>query len=253
MLREWASLILVSVTLTACATTGTKHISSEEKAALYINAANGALADGQPVTALQDLAEAEKIEPKMPDIHHMRALVYVAKGDPLQAIEAAKRAVELNPKYSAANTTLGKLLMDNGRSDEAIKYLKAAAADDLYAESFKPLTSLGILYYRKMDLSSATQYLDKAIAADPRGACLAYYYRGHVHLHQGEFRQAIHDYDQATRRFCANFAEAHLALGIAYERDKQYDAARKKYLDIKNQFSTTAAAEQAIGHLKFLP
>lgn len=261
MLREWASLSRVSiavsvaltVTLSGCATTGAKHISSEEKATLYVNAANGALADGQPVTALQDLVEAEKIAPKLPDIYHMRALVYVAKGEPAQAIKAAKKAVELNPKYAAANTTLGKLLMDNGQSEEAIKYLKAAAADDLYPESFKPLTSLGILYYRRMDLTHATEYLDKAVAADPHGACLAYYYRGHIHLHQGEFRQAINDYNQATRRFCASFAEAHLALGIAYERDKQYDAARKKFLEIRDHFSTTSVAEQAISHLKYLP
>jgi Tfp pilus assembly protein PilF len=254
MLRQWAKLTLLSVALTACATSNsTKRLSSEERAGLYIDAANGALVDGQPVTALQDLAEAEKIAPKMPELFHMRALVYAAKGDPAQAIQAAKRAIELNPKYSAANTTLGKLLMDNGKSEEAVKYLKAAASDDLYAESFKPLTSLGILYYRKMDLPTATQYLDKAVAADPRGACLAYYYRGHIHLHKGEFRQAINDYNQATRRFCAGFAEAHLALGIAYERDKQYDVARKKFLEIKEHFSTTSVAEQAISHLKYLP
>lgn len=252
-LRNWTGLILVSATLTACATTATKSLTAEEKASLYINAANGALADGQPTTALQDLIEAEKVAPKMPDIYHMRALVYAAKGEPAQAILAAKKAVELNPKYSAANTTLGKLLMDNGRSEEAVKYLKAASADDLYPESFKPLTSLGIIYYRKMDLTQASEYLDKAIATAPKGACLAYYYRGHIHLHQGEFRQAINDYNQATRRFCANFAEAHLALGIAYERDKQYDAARKKYLEIKDHFSTTSVAEQAINHLKYLP
>lgn len=261
MLREWASLsrvtiavsVVLTVTLSGCATTGTKQLSSEEKAALYIDAANGALADGQPVTALQDLVEAEKIAPKMPEVYHMRALVYVAKGDQAQAIKYARKAIELNPKYSAANTTLGKLLMDNGHADEAIKYLKTAASDDLYPESYKPLTSLGIIYYRQMDLSNAATYFDKAVGADPHGACLAYYYRGHIHLHKGEFRQAIQDYNQATRRFCANFAEAHLALGIAYERDKQYDSARKKYLEIRDHFSTTAVAEQAISHLKYLP
>jgi Tfp pilus assembly protein PilF len=253
MLKQWVGLTLTAVALSSCATGGAKRVSTEEKAALYVNAANGALLDGQPVAALQDLAEAEKLMPKMPEIFHMRALVYASKNDVPQAIQAAERAVELNPKYSAAHTTLGKLLMDTGRTDEAVKHLQAASSDDLYPESYKPLTSLGILYYRKMDLKLATQYLDKAVAAEPHGACLAYYYRGHIHLHQGEFRQAIHDYNQATRRFCANFAEAHLALGIAYERDKQYDAARKKYLEIKNQFSTTAVADQAISHLKYLP
>jgi Tfp pilus assembly protein PilF len=257
MLRKRFGLILVTISVSAalasCATTGSKQTSSDERAALYVNAANGALADGQPVTAFQDLVEAEKLSPKMPEIYHTRALVYASKGEFPQAIEAAKKAVQLNPKYSAANTTLGKLLMDNGRADEAIQYLQAAGADDLYPEAYKPLTSLGILYYRKMDLKQAGVYFDKAVAADPRGACVAYYYRGHIHLHQGEFRQAIRDYDQATRRFCAGFAEAHLALAIAYERDKQYDSARKKYLEIKDHFSNTSVAEQAMSHLKYLP
>jgi Tfp pilus assembly protein PilF len=228
-------------------------MSNDDRASLYIDAANAAMTDGLPATALQDLLDAEKIAPNKPEVYHTRALVYISKGEYPQAIEAEKRAVALNPKYSAANTTLGKLLMDAGKTNDAIPYLLAAANDDLYVEAYKPLTSLGILYYRKMELSEATKCLDKAIASDPNGACLAYYYRGHVHLHQGDFRQAIHDYDQATRRFCAGFAEAHLALGIAYERDKQFDIARKKFLEIREHFSTSPVAEQAMNHLKYLP
>lgn len=252
MLRRFACLALTFAML-GCAGSQTKKISAEERAALYVDAANSAMMDSDSVSAFEYLKKAEEIAPNMPEIYHTRGLVLASQKEYSQAIESVRKAVSLRATYSAANNTLGKLLMDNGKPDEAVKYLIAAAKDPLNREAFKPYTNLGILYYRKMDYAEAGKYLDHAVIAEPNGACIAYYYRGHVDLQKGRVSQAIHDYDQATRRFCAGFAEAHLALGIAYERSGQYDAARKKYLEIRNHFSTSVVAEQATHHLKHLP
>jgi len=44
-----------------------------------------------------------------------------------------------------------------------------------------------------------------------------------------------------------------LALALAYEKSGQYDLARRKYLEIEQQFHSTQFAQQAIDHLIKLP
>lgn len=249
------SLVLLSVLGAAgCATsTPEKKHTPQERANLFVDAAYGSLLNGEPMVALEHLRKAEELAPDMPELHHTRALVLVARQDIPGAMASVKKALELKPDYSAANTTMGKLLMDQGNYKAAVIYLDKAASDPLYREVVKPLTSLGVLYYRTMNYEKSKKNLDLAIASEPKGACVAYYYRGHIHLHRGEFNAAVQDYQQATRRYCADFAEAHLALGIAYERNKQFQDARKVYLEIRDRFSQTAVADQAKGHLNSLP
>lgn len=246
-------LLLAFLFATGCSHPRNSKLTDEEKARLYIEAANASLNEGDPTTALQQIMTAERFDANLPEEHHTKALIFVAKHDLGTAIIEARKAVQLDPKFSAANNTLGKLLMDIGRPDEAIKPLQTSAQDPLYAEAYKPWTNLGILFYRRMDWAQANHDFNRAIEESPQAACIAYYYRGHIALQRGKLRSAIEDYELASKRYCAGFAEAHLALGIAYEREKQYDRARKIYLEIQDRFGSSHVAEQAMNHLKYLP
>lgn len=237
-----------------CATgSGSKSLSKTDKARLLIDAANGALSEGDPIGALQLLAKAEEQDNSLAEIHHSKALAFFAKREPSMALEEARRAVTINPNYTDANNTLGKLLLDSGRNNEAEKPLLLAVADPLYRESFKAHTNLAILYYRQEHHQKSIEHLNKAIQEAPDVACVAYYYRGHIFLRAGQFRQAELDYGKATKKMCAGFMEAHLALGITFERDKRYDQARKKFLDIQQNFPNSKIAEQAVERLRYLP
>jgi Tfp pilus assembly protein PilF len=220
---------------------------------MLIEIANSAIIEGDAIGALENLMRAEKEDSELPELYHSKALAFFMKKDLQSAIAQARKAVELKPDYSDANNTLGKLLIDAGRPDQAIAPLELAAKDPLYREAYKPLTNLGILYYRRGTYDRAEQYLTKAINEVPSGACVAYYYRGHLRLRESRFREAQLDYDNAGKRVCAGFADARLALGIAYERGKQYEMARKTFVEVTNRFPNTQVAEQAMQHLRFLP
>lgn len=247
--------LLAFTVLTGCASTptGTKELSREDRARLYIEIAGGALAEGDPTGALASLLKAEAEDDSMPEIYHGKALVFLAKGDAAESLLNARKAVKMAPTYSDANNTLGKLLLDQGRSEEAIPYLAKAANDPLYRDAFKPLTNLGILHYRLGRYATAQEYFDRAVRSSPQGACIALYYRGNVHMKNSKVNDAIRDYEQATKRACANYPDAHLALGIAYQSSKQYALARKKYLEIENRYPGTKVAEQAVAQLRYLP
>lgn len=248
----------MSVLLAACATSGTsepkkKELTHTEIARMFIEIANGAILEGDATGALENLFRAEKEDPKLPELYHSEALAFYMKHDIPTAVVKARKAVELKPDYSDANNTLGKLLIDLGKADEAIEPLTRAAKDPLYRGAFKPLTNLGIIYYRRGSYDRADLYLSRAITDAPAAACVAYYYRGHIRLRDSRFQDAVSDYDNAGKKTCAGFADAHLAMGIAYERGKQYDLARKKYLEVENRFPNSKVAEQAMNHLRFLP
>jgi tetratricopeptide (TPR) repeat protein len=189
----------------------------------------------------------------MPSIYHSRALAFNAKSDPERAAVEARKAIKLAPRYMDAHHTLGKLAMDLGRFEEAEKHLLIAANEPLYREGYKARTALGVLAYRRGMYARASEHLRKAVETEPQTACVAYYYQGHIALKNAAFKDAVQKYTEASRRYCSGFADAHLALGIAYERDKQYDRARKKFLDIRKAFPETKAADQAMERLRFIP
>ena len=248
-------LVFCALGLWSCASfiSKEKEMTLDERGRLYVEVANGAIVEGDAIGALENLAKAERLAPNLPELHHSRALAYSMKKENDKALAAARKAVLLKPDYSQANNTLGKFLIDIGQYAEAEAPLLQASKDNFNREAFKADTNLGILYYRTAKYSSALQHLDKAIEEAPGATCIAYYYRGHLELKDVHLRNAIQEYEKATQKFCGGFADAHFALGVAYERSRNYDRARKIFLDIRQNFPNTKVAEQAIDRLKSLP
>lgn len=252
--------------ITACGTTQTKpkHVTSTERARLYVNLANAGLLEGDPTGALEQLFLAEEIDSSLPELHHSKALAYAAKGDRESAMVSVKRAIKLQSNYTDANNTYGKMLVDAGRYEEALEPLTRAEADPIYRQAYKVQTNLGILQYRRGRFDLARKHFDKAIALVPNESCVAYYYRGHLQLKQAtskngsrgrpsDYAPAVSDYTRASQNLCGGFTDAHLALGIAYEQSQQYQLARQKFVDIQNRYPNTKHSAQAMTHLRTLP
>ncbi len=245
--------VLVALLCLGCATDQKAKASPEERAKLFVEAANAALMEGDPTGALQYLKTAEDLDSDLPELHFTRAIAFHAKKDLPSALISIKQALKLAPEDSSILNAHGKLMLDAGKFKEAEKSLLKAAKDPTFRDAFRSYTSLGIANYRQGKFAQARSYLDQAIQENPPGACIAYYYKGHIDLKEARFSEATENYDRATQKFCAGFSDAHYALGIAYERDKQFEKARKKYLDVQQNFPKTKAAEQAMERLTRLP
>lgn len=250
------SLVAFALVLASCATTsGTKKtkMSTAEQSDLMIRTAAGTIEENDPIGALQLLAEAEKLTPNRPEIFHLRTIAYTAKGEPTEALAAARKAVALAPEVAEYNNNLGKLLLDHGKLNEAETLLLKSANDQLYRDAYKANTSLGILYYRRGQEAEARKRFAKAAQQSPRDACVAYYYLGHIDLKASRFDEAIRHYDRATRQLCASFSDAHYALGLAYEQAQQFEKARRKFMDITSAFPDSQVATRAMNRLRNLP
>jgi Tfp pilus assembly protein PilF len=251
---QFAVLLISLLVATSCATSKPKEdVTPEQHARLLLNVANASLIENDPTQAMEALARAEAADPDLPEIYHTRGLVYYNRGNIQAALEQVKKAVKMSPNYTDANNSLGKILTDLGRYDEAVAPLQKAAHDPFYRETYKPLSNLGILYYRKGEFGKASDFFTKATESGGDHACIAYYYKGHLELRDGHFSEAIKNYTSATKRWCAGFADAHLAIGITYERTKQYALARKTFVEVQQRYPNSKAADQAIDRLRELP
>lgn len=255
-LKNRSFFLITLVLIAGCASSQSKkekELTQTERAQALLQIANGALKEGDPTGALQSLIEAEKLAPNSAEVYHSKALAYYFKRDLPTALRAAEKAVQLDGKYSVALNTLGKLHLDLDQLDKAEPYLQRAAKDPLNREAYKARTNLGILYYRKKEVSKAQEQFDLAIQEAPNLACVAHYYRGHIWLKEAKNELAIRDYKEATKNYCGAFADAHLALGIAYQRNSDIDGAKKKFLEIQNLYPNTKTASRAMDYLRKLP
>lgn len=230
-----------------------KDLSDTDRARLHMEVGRGSLMEGDATLALQNLVQAEKLDNTIPEIHHLKSLAFYLKRDMDSATASARRAVKLAPDYSDAKNTLGKLLIDQGEAKEAEPLLLQAAKDSLYADSYKAHTNLGIIYYRSGKNAAAEKHFKEAYESAPGASCIASYYLGHLALAREAAQDALKHYDRASQKFCASFAEAHLAVGIAFERTRQFDRARRKFLEVNQAFPNTQIAEKAMERLKALP
>lgn len=209
--------------------------------------------EGDPIGALQFLARAEELDPKYSPIYHAKALAYAYRKDFPSALREMKKSVDLDPENPYALNTYGKFLLDAGRFEEAEPLLAKAGDNPVFRESFKSNTNLGILYYRKNEFERADQRFQRAINDDPVNSCIAYYYRGHLFVRKNQIPEASRLYERATQKQCAAFADAHLAVGMMNEREGKRDEARKKYLEIRQNFPESKASETAMDRLKKIP
>jgi Tfp pilus assembly protein PilF len=253
MILKRIPVVVIPILLAmGCATSSPNH-SKDDQLRNWMDLAAASLAENDAVAALKALDEAEKINPETPQISYMRTSAYHTRHDFPRAIASIKKFLAAEPSSSDGQLTLGILMMETDKPDQALQPLMAAADDPKYERTSQAKTNLGILFYRKGNYKESENWFSKAIEDSPATACVAYYYRGHIRLKEARFKEAKEAYEQSTRKFCGAFAEGFLALGIAYQQLREYDHARKTYLEVQNRFPDTKIAEQAMERLKKLP
>lgn len=227
--------------------------SDTDKARQLLEMASAHITEGDGSGAIQTLDESKQLDDELPETYYLYALAYHLKGEKQLALEAAQKAVNLNPKFSQAKNTLGRIQMELGRYADAEKTLKEAASDLSYKESYLAKANLGILYYKRMAYEKAEPLLTAAIREGGESTCLAAYYRGMIHLEKNRLDYALSDFSRASKNGCARVTDAHLAKGQTLIRMRRYDQARAKMLEIQQLFPLSDAYDKAGQYLKEIP
>lgn len=84
-----------------------------------------------------------------------------------QAIELCKCAIELNPNYGNPLNDMGAYLIELGRSDEAVYWLKKAIMAKDYDCKFYPYYNLGRIFEEQKQIKKAIGCFEKALEINP--------------------------------------------------------------------------------------
>ena len=93
---------------------------------------------------------------------------YSHMGDYQRAITEAEKAIRIDPDFGNPYNDIGVYLVELGRDDEAVPYLKKAMRAKRYCCYQFPHFNLGRIYLKKKMVEKAKQEFDKSLAIDPK-------------------------------------------------------------------------------------
>ncbi len=110
------------------------------------------------------------LDPNHADAYFLRGIIFDEREDVHQAEADYRQVVSLDPAFSGAYGNLGRLLIAQGRLDEAMSFAKKA--HELDPEDWEWVVNLGHIYLLTRDRKTAREYYDKTIALLPDEAAL---------------------------------------------------------------------------------
>jgi Tfp pilus assembly protein PilF len=211
------------------------------------------------------LAHAEKaieLNDQNAEAYHFVALVYLSfcatselECRLADAEKAARRAVELKGDFRDAKNTLGNILVNEKRYDEAIAVLEPLANDILYQAPWNAWGNLGRAYLEKGKADEAIAALRRSVSAEPR-FCVGNYHLGLAYEKKGDLmaaRDALSRAVETDNPACKSLQDAFEARGRVYSKSKNCDLAKGDWQKCKDISAESQTGQRCVASLKSSP
>jgi tetratricopeptide (TPR) repeat protein len=196
---------------------------------------------GGPTGTLEDAAdlvrEATRVRPFYAPAYVRLGDLEALRGNPAPAEEAYRHALELNPRLTKASCAVARILVSDGRTDEARALMEGAAATD--STDWEVQTTLTRVYAavgeralaraaaeRAKALPQADNFVDPA-AAEPLSYGISSticFKRARALASDGQFESAIQNL-KVVLEAKPDYAPAHGRLGLCYVETGEADLA----------------------------
>ncbi|HEX6997754.1 MAG TPA: type IV pilus biogenesis/stability protein PilW [Gammaproteobacteria bacterium] len=188
-MHRW-SMLVACCWLAACAGMGGGGTTSDRAAAeANVRLGAGYIRQGRLDLALQRLERALEQDPRYPVAHSTIAIAYDRLGRMEDAERHYRRATQLDPENAAAANGYAVFLCRQNRWREAEGYFVRAAENPFYPTPEAALSNAGVCARNAGDLDAAEKYLRAALDKDPTFAD-ALATLTEVSYAQGEYLQA---------------------------------------------------------------
>jgi tetratricopeptide (TPR) repeat protein len=187
--------------------------------------------------AMAHAMRASEVDENHADAHHFVAFLYLAlcqtENDCRleEAEKFAKKALKADPENRAARHTLGVILVQEKKWDEAIATLRPLAEDVTYRTPELAWYDLGGAYLGRGDLDRAIEAETKALALKP-GFCWANYRMGLAYEKKGDLPHAIDELSKAVEPdapACRNLQDAYEARARLQRKIGKEEEAHRDY------------------------
>jgi type IV pilus assembly protein PilF len=215
-----------------------------------------------PRGALGHVQKATELNEENAEAHHLAALIYLffCSTSALdcrlpEAERSARRAVQIKADFREAQNTLGVVLIQRKKYDDAIAVLKPLASDILYQTPWDAWGNLGQAYLDKGMVDDAIEALRRSIAAEPR-FCVGNYRLGVAYEKKSDLvaaREALNRAIETNRPECQAMQDAFEARARVLSGLKKCDLARSDWERCKQIAADTPTGQRCAAKLKASP
>lgn len=215
------------------------------------------LREGRIDMAVDSFKKAVKQDPKNAYFHKGLGIAYsrladkCAAGDDKcraerfgEAVDEARKALELNPYYVDARNDLGSALIALGRRDEGKKELLAAYEDPTNPTPELSARNLGVAFLEEKNLPQAESWLLTCVTRN-KAYAEAFVLLGDVLLAQNKVTEAVAHLEQGEKSTRED-PLVMLALGQAYYRAGRLSDARGRWEALAAKDPGGAAGRRAL-------
>lgn len=175
-----------------------------------------ALKAGDPERARRHIHRALEIDEDSAAAQNAMALYYRYEGDDKREEQHYRKALRADSKYSQARNNYASLLYRQGRYDEAIDQLEAAAEDPTYDQRQMVFLNLGRSYARAGEYDKAVKALQRSLRLDSTQP-EAKLEMADVLYAQGKYAEARNYYVAYTGQVRQNARSLWLGIRIEHE------------------------------------
>jgi tetratricopeptide (TPR) repeat protein len=246
----------------------------------YLGLALLQLRTNQPNDAEKSFKKAAELGPKIMTAQLALGGFYESRKRLPEAEQQFKHAIDVDPRDPAPRAGYVRVLMAEGRKQEAETFLKQAKSE--LPDNSEGYRMLGDFYFANGDydkataeysslyrdhprdiqvkknyvqllilinqLDEATRLNDELLKADPHDADLLIY-RGQVQIHRGDASGAVDSLQQALKDD-ANNAVAHYQLGLAFDMQHNEAQSESELREAVGLRPDLTEAQQALGMLE---
>ncbi len=170
--------------------------------------------------AVQAAKKAAQLNNQLPEVHFALGSAYAATGQTTQAIAEDKRALELAPNSDEAYRRLGNAYIANGQKEEAIRALEKAV--ELNPYFWNNLSALGNAYYRLGEMEKAVKAYQQIVQMEPENS-VAYSNLGAAYYTMGKYDESIAAFQKSLQ--IKPTADIYTNIGTEYFYLKKYPEA----------------------------
>jgi len=180
---------------------------------------------GKPAEAIEAFRKAIEIQPDYISAHDNLGVALQQQGKLAEAIEAFRKAIDIQPDFVRAHYGLGNVLNEQGKLEEAIKAFRKAI--DIQPDFVRAHYGLGNALNEQGKLEEAIEAYRKVIEIKP-DFVRAHNGLGNALNEQGKLEEAIEAYRKAIE-IQPDYAYAHNCLGNALNEQGKLEEAIEAY------------------------
>ena len=203
----------------------------KDKSVFHYKLANNFFYDKNMPSAIKELFEVLKHDPRHAKAHHLLGFIYFGRRDHVRALKHLQMSVTIDPDFHEAVANLGNLYLALDRWQDSIPYFEQLLNLPLYRTPYLAQSNLGWALYKLRRFKEAQRYMELAVFYEPK-FCLGYNNLGRLHASTGATKGAIEHFHKALK-YCPKYVEPNYFLARIYRalhiNDKANEFFRRCY------------------------